>query len=216
MKHLLRGIAGLCLIFFSILVIEGIYFFWMFKVNHPPLKTDAIIVFMGSEKRIVAAYNLANQGLASFMVFSPAKDRIIKSLDKKFNLRSSITYIPEEQATTTFENALFASQIIDSHQWKTVTLMTSDYHMPRSFALLKMFLAGKIVHIRQYPVHSDEPVKKIVLFKLIYNEMLEFWGCLVECVVWKTTGKLPAKPFQKNPFVVLLKSLLLTNVQPTW
>jgi uncharacterized SAM-binding protein YcdF (DUF218 family) len=51
--------------------------------------------------------------------------------------------IQEDQATTTFENALYTSRIIKAHRYQSVILVTSDYHMPRSLALLQLFLAGE-------------------------------------------------------------------------
>jgi uncharacterized SAM-binding protein YcdF (DUF218 family) len=211
-----RWFARLCLGIFLIFMAEGLYFAWVLKTDRLPQKSEAIVAFMGSEKRIAAAYHLANQDLASFMVLSPAKDRAQQTLDKKYNLKPTITHVTEDQATTTFENALYTSQIVKTHRWKTVTLVTSDYHMPRSLALLDSFLAGEHVDIHPYPVYPDTQVSKTVMLKLIYNEMVEFWGSMIEFVIWQATGKLSEKPMEKSRLSILLRSLFLMDVKPTW
>lgn len=209
--------TGICVVMVGILCVECAYFACVLKNKDIELtKSDAIIVFMGSEKRVKTGYELANKGLASRLVLSPATESFRQRRDKKYSIRKTVVHIPEENASTTFENALYASRIISAHQLKNVTLVTSDYHMPRSLALLRLFLAGKGVHIQPCPVHADTLANKSMLLKLTYNEMVEFWGSLLEYISWQATGQLPEKSLKKSQLSILLRSLFLLDVKPTW
>lgn len=215
-KHFFRLIKSLCLVVLLIAFLEGLYFAWILNTRHLPVSSDAIIVFMGTEKRIEAGYELANKGMAATVILSPATDKVRNRSDRKYNLKHSVSHIPENQATTTFENALYTSRIITAHHWKTVTLVTSDYHMPRSFALLSLTLAGKNVDIRRWAVTATPKRNNSTRMKLIYNEMVEFWGSFLESARWHVTGQTTKEPKNKSQFVALLRSLILLDVNPNY
>ena len=115
-------------------------------------------------------------------MLSPATDTFQRQCDRKYGLKDTVAHIPEDQATTTFENALYISRIIKANQYKTVILVTSDYHMPRSLALLRLFLAGTGVRIHAHLVYGSSGAVAVnaTLLKLVYNEMVEFWGSLFD------------------------------------
>ena len=134
---------------------------------------------MGAEKRIETGYKLANQGLAPGIVLSPASDKLRRQYDRKYALKDNVAHVLEEEATTTFENALYISRIIKANQYESVILVTSDYHMPRSLALLRLFLAGTGVRIHAHPVYgpSGSVAVNATLLKLVYNEIGGASGC---------------------------------------
>ncbi|MDZ7831082.1 MAG: hypothetical protein U5L07_04985 [Desulfobacterales bacterium] len=52
-------------------VAEVVYFGWVLCLEKDGRKSDAVIVFRGSSKRIEAGYRLANQGVAAFLAEDP-------------------------------------------------------------------------------------------------------------------------------------------------
>lgn len=205
-----------------VFVIEGAYFITIMARHNHDAKTDAIIVFMGSNARIKAGYALANQGLAPMIILSPASGAFRDYCDKKYGLRTDVRHIAEEKAVSTMENTLYVSELIKAHHLSSVTLVTSNYHMPRSLALLRGFLIGENVRISIHQVRgfgqaSDAPDGySAALLKLGYNEMVKFWGSLAEVFIHKATSPPALKQAKKSRFFRFLKSLVLLEVKPWW
>lgn len=59
----------------------------------------------------------------------------------------SHSIIIENQARNTVENALLCLPLFQQHQIKHITLVTSDYHMPRSRLLFELVLRGTDVQM---------------------------------------------------------------------
>ena len=168
--------------------------------------------------QIESGYELANQGLAPDIVLSPATETVRRQLDSKYTLKDTVAHIPEERATTTFENALYTFRIIEAHRYKSVILVTSDYHMPRNLALLQLFLAGKDirVHIHRVCAAANAVAAKTTLLKLVYNEMVEFWGSLFQYVTYQIKGMPAEKQGKESAILLYLRSLVLLDVYPLW
>jgi hypothetical protein len=203
--------------------------------------SDAILIFKGTQKRTEVGYHLANLGLAPRIVLSPATNNERQQYDRTYTLKNRVSHIPEEQATSTFENALFTSRIIKAYQLKSVILVTSDYHMPRSLALLRLFLMGTNVRVRIYQVEGRELFTNtlsydIALLKLAYNEMVKCWGSLFEYAAWYYSGEhseyhknnnllsptpsngepLPTNHQKNGSLIHFLRSLTLLDIEPEW
>jgi uncharacterized SAM-binding protein YcdF (DUF218 family) len=83
-------------------------------------------------------------------------------------------------------NALHSARLIKKHRLKSVLLVTSDYHMPRSLVLLKMTTMGSGCRIDTHKVATrfsdpaDRTGSRLSRLKITYNEMVQLWGSLVE------------------------------------
>ncbi len=205
-------------ILFCVLFLEVCYFSYILTRPDSDVRSDVILVFMGAEKRVEAGYQLANQGLAPCIVLSPATDALRRHFDRKYARKDTVSHIPENQASTTFENAWYTSRIIEANHYKTVILVTSDYHMPRSLALLRLFLAGTGVQVHAHPVYGPSGAVAVnaTLLKLVYNEMVKFWGSLFEYVDYMVCGKTAEKPVKKSALSLFLRSVVLLDVKPSW
>jgi uncharacterized SAM-binding protein YcdF (DUF218 family) len=201
-----------------VFLLEASYFSYILTHKNSDQPSDVILVFMGSEKRVATGYALAGKGLSPGIVLSPATDRLRRYYNSKYALKDAIDHIPEEAATTTFENALYTSRIIKDRCYKNIILVTSDYHMPRSLALLRLFLAGKDVRVHLHLVHAADAATAVnaVLPKLVYNEMVEFWGSLFEYAAYQLRGMPVEKTVKKSVFMQYLRSLVLLDVKPSW
>ena len=124
----------------------------------------------------------------------------------------------EPLARTTLENAAYNQRIIERHELKSIVLVTSAYHMPRSLALLNLCMLGKSANTQIYcaPVGLERNVLGYLRttkgLKTVYNEMMRFWGSLVEFAAFKIRGKLPEKNPKDILFVKSLKSVLLFEI----
>ena len=220
-KFSFQFFTGLCCCVLLIIFIEGLYFACVLNIENSAAQSDVIVIFKGTEKRIKAAYELANQGVAPLIIFSPATEILRQKCDKKYELKDTITHIPEGQAVTTFQNAFYTSRIITAHQFKNVTLVTSDYHMSRSLALMRLFLIGKGVRVQIFKVSAQNTsagpmAVNTALLKLVYNEMMEFWGSLFEYAAWQMTGVLSKESRKDSDLSKILRSLLLLDVKYAW
>lgn len=169
----------------GLLAIEALFFFCVLNQPSDASGSDAIVVFAGSSNRIERAYQLAGQGVAPVLIISPANRRSIGYYEKRFGVPGNAAYILEEKADTTFMNALHSAELINVHQLKSVLLVTSDYHMPRSFFLLKLatLTTGCQIGIHKLDTSRPKPTNwqyRIKRMKRTYNEMVQLWGSLAE------------------------------------
>lgn len=219
-RHLKIILIALAVIV-SIPALELGYFAWVLSrpVTVPPnLEADAIVVFHGSTSRIKAGYDIAQSLDARFLIISPALKRERAIFDKRYQLPSGMRHIGEPFARTTLENAVYSQKIIQRHELKSILLVTSAYHMPRSRAFLNLCLLGTGSGVRVYYALTGRQsslmgyVKTSKGVKTLYNEMVRFWGSLGEWVAFKIRGKLPEKNPKDIPVVKFLKSALLFDV----
>lgn len=192
-----------------LLLIEGIYFYRVISKEPSPAKADAIVVFNGFRERVEAGYRLAGEGRAPHLVISPADSFHLDTYRKRYGLPDSVAVIGENQARTTFENAFYSERIIREKGIRSVILVTSLYHLPRSLFLLKAMLLGQGVEVQvQYP-QTDR--QKLWLTsggrKLVHSEMIRFWGSLTELLYCKAAGGVPEKSLKEFGLVKLVRSL---------
>jgi hypothetical protein len=202
-------------------VLELGYYLWMFSrsVEMPPnLETDAIIVFGESTNRVSAGYDLARSLTTRYLIISSVLEGQLDVYDQRYQLPTGVKHITEPLARTTLENAVYSYKIIQRHRLHSIVLVTSSYHMPRSYALLKLCLAGSDINVpiycaligRESHVTGYFTTKKGL--KTFYNEMVRFWGSLGEFAVFKVRGELPRGNPKEIRLVKLLKSILLFDI----
>ena len=173
----------------SILILEALYFLWVAKQpssQSDQTNFDAIVVFSGSSNRIQHAFHLAEQGVAPILIISPASRRLLTYYEKRYGLAVKAKYILERKAETTFTNALYSAQLIRENHLSSVLLVTSDYHMPRSFFLLKLVMLTADCRIGMSKLDTRREGRpanglgRTARLKMTYNEMVQLWGSLLE------------------------------------
>jgi len=119
-----------------------------------PDRADAIIVLTGGQSRIDAAVDLLKSGKGERLLISgvhPAADlddlRAATGGDRKlFSCCVDIDY----QALDTVGNAEESAKWVTDHAYRSVILVTNNYHMPRSLLELGRLLDD--VKLEPYPV----------------------------------------------------------------
>ena len=201
-KGVTRTVLIITIISVCIVFLEVGYFYWVLQKKETPKRADAIVVFAGSDDRVKAGFDLVKSGLADFLVISPASEKQLKKYEHKNGNLFETRYIIENKAGTTFENAIYTRKIIEKHNLKSIILLTSSYHFPRSYLLLKTTLFGKNTRIQLYGVGKSN-------FKQIYSEMIKLWASLGEFGYYGLTGRLPEKNIKSYRAVQLLRAILL-------
>ena len=130
------------------LVLEFICFYFILIKAPISEPVDLIAVFGGANARYQKGHELANQGMAPYLIISPASEKRLQYFKNTFQSDDRIQYIIENQAETTFQNALLVAGLVRKHGLKSLVLVTSEYHMPRAYYLLKLRLIGSDVKVK--------------------------------------------------------------------
>jgi len=174
---------------------------------------DVVVVFRGGEGRTAVGVALQQAGAAPQLVLSPAGRDQISGLTTEV----ARSLIIEDQARTTFENALYTRDIVTRHGIRSVILVTSDYHAPRSYFLLKSLLLDRNVHVSVYKVPTGGkdgifPPRSARSLKILYNEMVKLWGSLGEWAAYAVRGRVPARSTKEMEVLRVMKGILLFKV----
>lgn len=217
LKSLTKLLFFLCIAGMLPLLLEATYFYSVITAEQIIEPADVVVVFHGAADRIKKGYRLVNEGIAPYLMVSPATRDTRNKYDKKYTRVGNWQHLVENRAGTTFQNALLTSRLIRAHHLKTVILVTDSWHMPRSYFLLKMMLIGSKVHISMCSADPgflpESPGRwSARQCKLVYNETVEFWGSMTEFIDHFFRGKLPEKNLKANGVVNYLRSALLFKV----
>ena len=115
-------------------------------------KADAVVVFSGDNgPRTEKGVELLKEGLADYLIFSGGKvydDVTMAELMKAHAIKLGVSedrILLDSKASTTHENALFTKDIIEENNFKSVILVTSDYHSRRSKLAMEKALEDTII-----------------------------------------------------------------------
>jgi uncharacterized SAM-binding protein YcdF (DUF218 family) len=209
-KSLLKIVLILLILCIFIVTAEFFYFYTILQLPSQTKSADLIAVFNGASDRIVKGFELANDNIAPLLMISPISKSDLELFDQLYRLNENFEYVYENQARTTFQNALFVSKAMAKNKKTSVFLVTSDYHLPRSYLLLKMLLAGTDKNIFTYAVDSISYGKNPLNWssgqrKKVFIEMVEFWGSIYEFIDYKIKHKLPEKPLKNNQLISFMR-----------
>lgn len=126
----------------------GIFVLYVFSFRFDPTThADAIVAWTGGEYRIHTAVSLLEQGMSDKLLISGVNkvvkpDSFFKEMTPEMRSKIHLGY----QATTTEENAMETADWVYKNKAKSVILVTSFYHMPRSLAELRYALPTIVVY----------------------------------------------------------------------
>ncbi|KGR73979.1 YdcF family protein [Ureibacillus sinduriensis] len=122
---------------FILLIVVSIFICLFFAkdylvVNEEPTKSDVIIVLSGAPGRLEKAASLYHEGYAEKVMLTTSR---ASGLTKENALALGISdeaVILEEEATSTYTNALYARETMEKSGLDSAIVVTSDYHTRRS------------------------------------------------------------------------------------
>lgn len=140
------------------------------QVVEPARTADAIVVFAGGvgesgkarggyQERVKQAVDLYQQGLASHVIFSSGytfvfrEAEVMKELAVAFGVPSSAILL-ETRAANTYHNVTYVHDILLQHQWRSILLVSTPYHMRR--ALLVWRKAASEIQVIATPVPASQ------------------------------------------------------------
>ena len=142
-------------------------------------ETDAIVVLTGGRNRLSEAVKLFKAGRAEKLFISGVRKDV--SLDE-ISTRQAIEIgtgegvFMEDISTNTVENAINTGRWIRENDIKSIRLVTSNYHIPRSLEEFRGRNPNLIIII--HPVYSENVAKHIFAswrtFSLIASEYNKF------------------------------------------
>lgn len=143
-------------------------------------KADAIVILTGGRNRLREAVKLLNAGKAEKMFISGVdRETSLKALQKRKDVEifNSENVTLDKKSTNTVENAIEAAQWVKEHKIRSIYLVTSNYHMPRSMVEFRYY--SPKLEIISYPVFSEKVTKQwwknrhsFVLLAGEYNKFL--------------------------------------------
>ena len=123
--------------------------------------TDALVVLTGGRNRINVAGKLYNRNLSDVMFISGVNKNVsLSQIEERnhINLVNKDKVHLGQKAQDTIGNAKESIEWIKKHKIKSVRLVTSNYHIPRS--LLEFKSRFPDLQIIVYPVYSEKVRKK--------------------------------------------------------
>lgn len=177
--------------FFSLIAILCLILFWLggfivfnqyiqsYKIDHTT-HTDAVAVLTGGRNRITEAVDIFNAGLADQMIISGVAQNVtLKQLEAQNHTQVTTSHekiILGNQAKNTVENAIEVRELIRRNNIRSLRLVTSFYHMPRSEQ--EILAQNPDIKIIAHPVYSQyvsaQWWKKPRSFILIASEYNKF------------------------------------------
>lgn len=147
------------LILGAIAYVAGFFVFLSDVTGKPPAPTraDAIVVLTGGEMRLDAATTLLEEGFGKRLLISGVDPATTKADLKRvshggahFDCCTDLGFI----AADTHGNAQETAQWAKTHGYRSLILVTSNYHMPRSLAELSAAMPQ--VRLEPYPVVPED------------------------------------------------------------
>lgn len=121
-------------------------------------KTDAIIVLTGGRNRISEGIKLLNDNLADKLFISGVPENIsIRQIEKQAGIAAEDETKIElgRKAKNTIENAIETEEWIKKNDIKSIRLVTSSYHIPRSLQEFIIYVTkGNDLEVIINPIYS--------------------------------------------------------------
>lgn len=151
-------------------------------------KTDAIIVLTGGRNRISEGIKLLNENLADKLFISGVPENIsIGQIEKQAKIKADDENKIElgRKAKNTIENAIETEEWIKKNNIKSIRLVTSSYHIPRSLQEFIVYVTmGNDLEVVLNPIYSPNVNHKwwkswgtFRLLMMEYNKFLIVYVC---------------------------------------
>ncbi|MFT5726135.1 MAG: hypothetical protein ACI8PB_000253 [Desulforhopalus sp.] len=181
-----------------------------FSENEVKLEPAAlVVVFPGEKQRIKPGLVMIKKGSHKhFMVIGETQESLIQLL-KRNSVPETVTALPGGKSRSTFEDVYQTAKTIKENQLSSIIVVSSGYHLPRALFLLKAYMttSGHDIHIQGFP--AKEPQQYANKLKQYNNEVIKFWGSIVEMAAHFFTGTLVLNYAPVRKMQLLLKETFL-------
>ena len=138
------------------MVVGLTYRLFVFPVTDEPGRADAVVVFAGGDgERQDEGIRLVREGVAPVLVISdggqPGSRQARVCRERPASLR--LFCVSPDPATTRGEARMFA-ELAERQGWRSLVLVTSNYHVRRASLLLHRCYGGQVRRVAT-PLHND-------------------------------------------------------------
>ncbi len=163
-----------CALAFLLMWIIGFIVFCLYALSFKyseALSTNAIVVLTGGMDRIKTGIDLMPDHPNAKLLISGVNkevkpENILRQIPPELQLKTTLGY----QATDTQGNALEVNDFITKNNIKSILLVTSFYHMPRS--IFEITMQNETVDIYPYPVFPQSFNNSVDWLKTRYAWLL--------------------------------------------
>ncbi|WP_300540632.1 YdcF family protein [Maricaulis sp.] len=162
---MIRGWDGLrALAFLFVAILIGGFMSYAIRVaryDPPPVsqRADAIIVLTGDTGRLATGGQLLRDGRSPQLLISGVHPSAtvddIKRHTGLTDAEFSCCVVLGREATDTIGNAREAGMLVRENGYRSLIIVTSDYHLPRSLLEMRTLMPG--VELIPYPVRTPPP-----------------------------------------------------------
>jgi len=140
-----------------------------------PARADAVFVLSGDHgERLPIARDLAERGFVGSLVFVGTPDRLLE--EELCQSRQRIEFICLRlQPDSTRAEARAAAELAESRGWRTIVVVTSNYHLARSRMLFRRCFDGDVRMMGDYPPYGRDMLRQQIpreWMKLTYTATL--------------------------------------------
>lgn len=159
---LVKGFLAMLFLLFCLVAILFVDFAYHTSTMRPrKVESDAIVVLAGGRGRIEEGIKLYRSHSAR-LLFLVGVDPSVRKGDlfkEKKGARGGEQVFLEKASRNTLENALYSRDLIAREKVRSITLITSRYHMKRAVLIFRSTLP-KDVAVYPYPVDSSNLKEK--------------------------------------------------------
>jgi uncharacterized SAM-binding protein YcdF (DUF218 family) len=151
-----RGAATLTLVALAVLAVTTARWF-VWPDTDDPTRADAVVMFAGGRgERLPVALRMAERGVAPTLVVMNGTDPVWPQANELCAGKHTFTVVcPTPDPDTTQGEARIAAALASDEGWRSLILVTSDYHLHRAWILLDRCFDGDIALVA---AHSDAGV----------------------------------------------------------
>jgi uncharacterized SAM-binding protein YcdF (DUF218 family) len=148
------------------------------------LKADGIVALTGGDMRLDAAVALLEGGIGKRLLITGANKVLTKEHMKelanggaRFDCCADMGYMAED----TYGNAEEASEWATRHRFRSLIVVTANYHMPRSMRFFRSVMPK--MRLIAYPVEPQAAWWHLGMLHLLHNEYLKYIAALAVTAV---------------------------------
>jgi uncharacterized SAM-binding protein YcdF (DUF218 family) len=164
-----------------------------------PGRADAIVALTGDKDRIDVAVRLLVEGHGNRLLISGVNERTSKDALREQAPASAELYACcidiGRDAQDTIGNASETLAWVETHGFRSLIIVTSSYHMPRSLAELERVLPGVelVPHaVGTEQMHMDHWWLHAPTARLLFREYLKFIPAAARLVWTRVSGQRPS------------------------
>lgn len=193
--HLLKISAKLILIALLLFIFTAIsqaFFIFAATIKDNTVSpADLITILPGEENRIKTGHSLVKRGLSQNLLILNQSPEDYKKIEEKYGVLDNIRFYVGKSRST-FEDIYTIQKTSESNMFNSVILVTSPYHIPRSYFLLECLnlATHNKIRVNYFSVNLETTSSFPELLQLYLTEILKLWGSCIELVIYLATDEL--------------------------